>query len=55
MDFQYTPEQEAYRAKVRSWLEANQPGKLEQADPESLGDDRLWKRLKDWHTRLYKG
>jgi len=55
MDFQYTPEQEAYRAKVKTWLEANQPGKIEQADPESLGDDRLWNRLKDWHTRLYKG
>ncbi len=55
MDFQYTPEQEAYRAKVRSWLEANQPGKIEQVDSESLGDDRLWNRLKDWHTRLYQG
>jgi len=33
MDFQYTPEQEAYRAKVRSWLEANQPA------------DRRWRRV----------
>ena len=55
MDFQYTPEQEAYRAKVRAWLEANQPGKLDQPDPESAGDDRQWKRLKEWHKRLYQG
>src|SRR5579862_8682019 len=56
MDFQYTPEQEAYRAKVRAWLEANQPGKLEPVDPESMGgDDPARKRLKDWHRRLDKG
>src|SRR5262249_548030 len=57
MDFQYTPEQEAYRAKVRAWLEANQPAKLDH-DAESVeagGDDRQWKRLKEWHTTLYKG
>ena len=56
MDFQYSPEQEAYRAKVRAWLEANQPGKLESSDADSMGgDDRQWKRLKDWHKRLYQG
>jgi alkylation response protein AidB-like acyl-CoA dehydrogenase len=56
MDFQYTPEQEAYRAKVRSWLEANQPAKAESSDADSMGgDDRQWKRLKEWHQRLYKG
>jgi len=44
MDFQYSPEQEAYRAKVRTWLEANQPGKLESSDADSMGgDDRQWK------------
>ncbi len=56
MDFQYTSEQEAYRAKVRSWLEANQPAKLDAPDGDSMGgDDRQWKRLKDWHKRLYHG
>src|SRR6202167_3165946 len=56
MDFQYSAEQEAYRAKVRAWLEANQPGKLESSDADSMGgDDPQWKRLKDWHKRLYKG
>ena len=56
MDFQYSPEQEAYRAKVRAWLEANQPPKLDASDADSMGgDDRQWKRLKDWHKTLYKG
>src|SRR5579872_4610243 len=56
MDFQYSAEQEAYRAKVRAWLEANQPGKLESSDADSMGgDDRQWKRLKEWHKRLYQG
>ena len=28
MDFNYSPEQEAYRMQVRTWLEANQPPPL---------------------------
>src|SRR5580698_523920 len=56
MDFQYSPEQEAYRAKVRSWLEANQPPKVDPTDADSMGgDDAQFKRLKEWHKRLYKG
>jgi alkylation response protein AidB-like acyl-CoA dehydrogenase len=56
MDFQYSAEQEAYRAKVRSWLEANQPPKVDPTDADSMGgDDAQFKRLKEWHKRLYKG
>jgi alkylation response protein AidB-like acyl-CoA dehydrogenase len=55
MDFNYTPEQEAYRAKVRSWLEANQPATLTKAEKENADDDAMWRRLKQWHTRLYEG
>jgi len=28
MDFNYSPEQEAYRMQVRAWLEAHQPPPL---------------------------
>lgn len=54
MDFQYSAEQEAYRAKVRSWLEANQPAPLRDTEKEGANDETLWKRLKEWHKRLYK-
>src|SRR5215831_8784410 len=33
MDFQYTPEQEAFRREVRSWLEVNLPSELCVDDP----------------------
>jgi alkylation response protein AidB-like acyl-CoA dehydrogenase len=54
MDFQYSAEQEAYRAKVRSWLEANQPAPLRDTEKEGANDETLWKRLKQWHKRLYE-
>ncbi len=38
MDFQYTPEQEAYRAKVRSWLTTNLDKSLCVDDPR---DERI--------------
>jgi alkylation response protein AidB-like acyl-CoA dehydrogenase len=54
MDFQYSAEQEAYRVKVRSWLEANQPAPLRDTEKEGANDETLWKRLKQWHKRLYE-
>jgi len=54
MDFNYTPEQEAYRMQVRKWLEANQPRPLTEIEKETADEETLWKRLKEWHTRLYK-
>ena len=54
MDFNWSPEQEKYRMEVRSWLEANRPRTLaKNDDPEFGGDDAQWKRLKEWHKRLY--
>ncbi|HEY9234711.1 MULTISPECIES: acyl-CoA dehydrogenase family protein [Phenylobacterium] len=38
MDFNDSPEEAAYRQKVREWLAANAPKKVESADPEG-GDD----------------
>jgi len=54
MDFNYTPEQEAYRMQVRKWLEANQPKPFTEHEKETADEETLWKRLKEWHTRLYK-
>jgi alkylation response protein AidB-like acyl-CoA dehydrogenase len=53
MDFNYTPEQEAYRGGVRAWLEANQPPPLTEGEKENITDDVLWERLKAWHKKLY--
>ncbi len=55
MDFGYTPEQEAFRNEVRTWLEANQPPPLTREEKERLTDDLLWERGKAWHAKLYEG
>jgi alkylation response protein AidB-like acyl-CoA dehydrogenase len=55
MDFNYTPEQEAYRMKVREWLEAHQPPPLTAQERENINEDLLWERNKSWHKRLYEG
>jgi alkylation response protein AidB-like acyl-CoA dehydrogenase len=53
MDFNYSPEQEAYRAQVRAWLEANQPPPLTAEERERISEDLLWERNKRWHKKLY--
>lgn len=55
MDFNYTPEQEAYRMNVRKWLEANQPPPLTAEERARISEDLLWERNKKWHKRLYDG
>jgi alkylation response protein AidB-like acyl-CoA dehydrogenase len=55
MDFDYTPEQEAYRMKVRAWLEANQMAPLTQEEKERADQKFLWERLKAWQRKLYEG
>jgi alkylation response protein AidB-like acyl-CoA dehydrogenase len=55
MDFNYTPEQEAYRMEVRGWLEANQPPPLKPEEKERADENFLWERLKLWHKKLYDG
>jgi len=55
MDFNYTLEQEAYRTKVRQWLEANQPPPLTAEERQNISEDLLWERNKRWHKRLYEG
>src|SRR5216684_3883053 len=55
MDFNYSPEQEAYRMRVRAWLEANQPPPLTAEEREQISEDLLWERNKKWHKKLYAG
>ncbi|HUO04078.1 MAG TPA: acyl-CoA dehydrogenase family protein [Candidatus Binataceae bacterium] len=60
MDFNYSPEQEAYRMQVRKWLEDNRPapvgrkaGDSEEGSFLSGGDEAQWEWLKAWHKKLY--
>jgi alkylation response protein AidB-like acyl-CoA dehydrogenase len=46
MDLSYTPEEEAFRARVRAWLEANVPAHSEQRDLEAS---------KAWQQKLHQG
>ena len=60
MDFSYTAEQEAFRARVRDLLETN-AAEVFGTSRESLsssatlaGDDNRWDRVREWHRRLYR-
>jgi alkylation response protein AidB-like acyl-CoA dehydrogenase len=53
MDFNFTPEEEAFRGKVRAFLKANLPKGWGSADFE-MPDEMTGKRFYiDWHHRLY--
>jgi alkylation response protein AidB-like acyl-CoA dehydrogenase len=49
MDFNDTPEEAAYRAQVRQWLEANAPKRAAGDDPEGGGDTMA--ASKAWQAR----
>ena len=48
MDFRDSPEEAAFRARLRAWLAGNNPGL-----PVSSTDDEYWARQAEWHTALY--
>lgn len=48
MDFRDSPAEAEFRARLRAWLAANNPGL-----PTSSTDDEYWARQADWHTALY--
>jgi alkylation response protein AidB-like acyl-CoA dehydrogenase len=54
MDFNYSPEQEAYRREVRTWLETNQPPPFTPEEKERIDEDLLWDRNRRWHKKLYE-
>ena len=56
MDFQYTPEQEAFRQEVRSWLEANITPDLcvDDAMDERVSPNReTFERRVTWQKKLH--
>ena len=62
MDFSFTPEQEAFRARLREWFEQTSAelfgrrGDGMGASTASLldvSDDTRWQRLREYHQRLY--
>jgi len=58
MDFRYNSEQEAFRARLRTWLELNKKEVFgESSDPLNERDedsDSRWKKMLEWHRRLYE-
>ena len=55
MDFQYTPEQEAFRRELRGWLAANLPLDWATSQPEFATLDDEVRFLIDWQRRLASG
>ena len=55
MDFEYTPEQEAFRQEVRRWLEANITPDLcvdDAMDERVAGDRETFERRVAWQKKL---
>ena len=58
MDFQYTPEQDAFRAEIRDWLTANLDPALCVDDPkdERVAPDReTFEKRRIWQRTMYAG
>ncbi|HEY8527287.1 MAG TPA: acyl-CoA dehydrogenase family protein [Acidimicrobiales bacterium] len=49
VDFRDTPEEAAFRARLREWLVDNNPHL-----PPSSTSDEYWERQPDWHRSLYR-
>ena len=57
MDFQYSPEQEAFRSELRGWLEAHLPPELcvEDAMDERVAPDRAtFEKRRAWQRTMYE-
>jgi alkylation response protein AidB-like acyl-CoA dehydrogenase len=55
MDFNYTPEDEAFRTEIRTWREANKqfaPPQINIMAEEGAGD---WQARVRWHKKLNEG
>jgi len=56
MDFDYTPEEEKFRKRLRSWLDEHRPrGVRARLSARSANDDDAWAALVEWHKKLYAG
>src|SRR5690242_11579455 len=55
MDFAYTPEDEAFRAELREWLEKNIAAFDEQPIPEVPGMTKLYAKRQAWQKVMAAG
>ena len=53
MDLSFTPEQEAFRKRVRAWIKAHVPTRDRDAQPSEYGDPKRTRAMKDWQRKLY--
>ena len=51
MDFNDTPEEAAYRAKARAWLEANAPKRARRRRELATRAPTTWPRAKAWQAK----
>jgi alkylation response protein AidB-like acyl-CoA dehydrogenase len=55
MDLSFTPEEEAFRAEVRSWLEANLPAEWRHRGAGGYREEEDTGVQREWQRRLYEG
>jgi alkylation response protein AidB-like acyl-CoA dehydrogenase len=55
MDFNYSREDEAFRAKFRAWLDQNRQYAVPQLGPLADEDESGWEATLRWHRKLYEG
>src|SRR5687767_3992911 len=55
MDFAYAPEDEAFRAELREWLDKNLPEFIEEGEIKFSGLSRAYARRKAWQQRMNEG
>ena len=55
MDFNFSPEDEAFRAEFRAWLEANRQYAMPMRGPMAGEGDGEWDARVKWQRRLYDG
>ena len=55
MDLSFTPEEEAFRQEVRSWLDANLPEEWRHGGVGGYREDEEESIQREWQRRLYEG
>src|SRR5690348_18278161 len=55
MDFNYSPEDEAFRAEFRAWLEKNRDSATPAREPLADESDDDWSERLRWHRKLNEG
>src|SRR2546429_7451621 len=55
MDLSFTPEDEAFRAEVRSWLDANLPAEWRHRGVGGYREEEDEDVQREWQRRLYEG